>query len=83
MRLRILRFSNAFLVPFLQQHKDRKVISLIENALPDDAEIVRVGHDHTGWFHIVITSQEFAEVAEGAVIPEHPAPRFVLHEVLR
>ena len=49
---------------------------VVKNALPDDAEILRMGHDQTGRLCIVLTSETFAVVAEGEELPILPDPVF-------
>ena len=51
-------------------------VTCVENRIPKDARVVRIGHDHLGALNIVIESTEFADVDEGAEIPMHPRPLF-------
>ena len=51
-------------------------------ALPDDVRVVRVGHDVYGMLNIVLSSEEWPALAEGAEIPrcETPILRVVYNE---
>lgn len=49
---------------------------LIDHAFPDDAKIIRMGHDSFGRLIIILESQGFAELADGDEIPRLPDPVF-------
>jgi hypothetical protein len=72
-RLARLQASGQFLVDALKG-TGRRRFHVKQNALPADAELdwMYTGDDHCLW--VVIESASFAEVEEGAVIPELPLP---------
>lgn len=51
---------------------------VIEHPLPDDAEVVRVGYDETGWLLLMVQSEEYEDVTEGNTYPDVVTPMFRL-----
>lgn len=49
---------------------------IVSNPLPADVELVRMYDTFDGRTVLVVRSEEFDDVADGAVIPEHPTPLF-------
>lgn len=73
MRLRRLHLSSVAFLDLIKAHPPR-VWQTVENALPDDVEIARVGYDDTGYLVLMLTSESFDEVPQGSAVPEHPTP---------
>ncbi len=44
--------------------------------IPDDAKILRMGHDTFGQINIILESASYPDVQEGDPIPLCPTPRF-------
>lgn len=78
MRVKILRVQTEQFIR-LHQKRSKDILArsvVVENPLPDDAEVVRVGYDYSGWMLLVIQSAEWPDVKEGDAIPDLPAPMF-------
>ena len=79
-RLAVIRATAELLVELCKAGSARYA-EVIENALPSDAMFVRAGHDMNGTLRIVVSSESFAEVPEGGVIPELPPTKFMIRHV--
>jgi hypothetical protein len=55
------------------QHNEPRRVRPV-TALPDDAEVVRVGYDHTGWMFLIVQSATYDDVKDGDVMPEIDGP---------
>ena len=55
----------------------------VMNPLPPDTRVQRTGHDCFGMLNIVIESETFENVEEGAEIPMHPRIMFQKRDDLR
>lgn len=76
-RIRFMRWTPTAAVEFCKRRDNNGFqISIVDNALPDDAEFVRAGIDQLGYIRIVIKSASFDEVNEGDPIPELKATTF-------
>lgn len=53
---------------------EKRTHRVIENALPDDVEIVRIGHDETGTLRMMLESEEFKDIGKKEEYPELPCP---------
>ncbi len=75
-RLAILKVTPDFLV--MMGKPGKQSIEVIANALPVDAHVAgQAAYDlRAGCFLIVVESESFADVPEGAPLPELEAPRF-------
>ena len=73
MRLRYLPVTADF---FIDLCKGGEFHVACQNPLPQDARIIRMGHDMFGQLELVIESQEFGDVEEGDEIPRQPKPLF-------
>ena len=51
-------------------------VKIVKNALPQDAEYVRAGYDNFGNMFVVLRSESFEDIKEGAIMPELPRPEF-------
>lgn len=76
MKLRRLRVDVNFLISCCQATGllSRR-FRVVENEIPADARVIRVGYDDGGWLNLIIESESFDDVEDGP-IPEHPATRF-------
>lgn len=84
MKRAILELTDHLLVEFLKKglNKDRSITSVIENGLPDDVEVVRVGvkgntgnnygYTETGVLRLLLQSEEFPENVQGCEYPVLP-----------
>ena len=74
MRLRYVTVTVGLFVEAMKH--GISAVDVIENALPEDARLVRYGFDDIGRINLIIESAEFDELDEGAVVPSHPQPVF-------
>jgi len=76
-RLRRLVFSGEAFIELFKAHEGVPgFVRVVENALPDDASVVRTYSDMDGRMILVVASASFDEVPDGGVIPEHPRTLF-------
>lgn len=79
MRVKILRVqADAFIRMQKRDPLGKPVVQLVDNPLPDDARVIRIGYDYTGWLQFVIESQSFPDLNDGDAMPDLPAPTFRL-----
>lgn len=86
MRRAVLILSDRILTNILKglQFKEGFSYEVIENRLPGDVKIVRMGHDIQGNAYLVLESKEFEDITEGCKYPELMPPTIkstVLDEV--
>lgn len=77
--MRLKRFvfmADSFLKLFMFGSPYHRAARLLKNGLPDDAQIARIYDTFEGRIVIVVHSETFDEVLDGAIIPELPAPEF-------
>lgn len=75
MRVKSLRITLP--LRFFQNNQVPRVVQVVANPLPDDAEIVRVGYDAiSGSAYFIIQSASYEDVPEGDAIPAADVPLF-------
>lgn len=57
------------LVELCKYQERPKRVRVVKNAVPDDARVVRAGHDNDGGLLVVIESQTFEPSVEGERLP--------------
>lgn len=75
MRIRYVPVTADFLIGMMKSRESGRV-RVVANQLPDDARIVRMGHDAFGLINIIVESATFEDVVDGEEIPMHPRTRF-------
>lgn len=82
MKARVLYISGSLLVDIFT--RGTREAEVVENALPEDTEIVRAHYDPLKErLELVVKSEEFSEVAVGHAFPEHPGITFRAVERMR
>ena len=76
MRLRYVPITPNILLEAMKVGQDHINVQLVENGLPKDTKLVRMGHDGFGWVNLIVESLDFEDLEEGAEIPRHPTPLF-------
>lgn len=78
MRIRYLPINIDFLIRLCQMNglTEDSTVKIVENPLPDDVEVIRMGHDSFGNINIILQSSEFEEISEGGEIPLQPRTVF-------
>ena len=76
MRLRYVPITASMLLELMKVTQPTTSVELVANGLPQDAKLIRAGHDSFGWVNLVVESIDFDEVSEGGEIPRHPTPTF-------
>jgi hypothetical protein len=68
-RLKTLTIAFALVRPFLSAGDHSYIYTVIKDAVPDDAVLVNIRHAWPNCIELLIYSESFDEVDEGAVIP--------------
>lgn len=73
-----LRITPDLLIDLCKAKPNRpgEITRVVQNALPDDAKLERVGVGADGWLVLVVTSASFLEVPAGWPVPDLPPPVF-------
>ena len=73
-RLRYIPVYTDFFIDCLKGGEIHAIC--VDNVLPQDTKMVRMGHDQLGSMFIVVESEEFDDIGEYDEIPQHPKPLF-------
>lgn len=73
MKLARLLVQADFYLALLKQQA-LPLVQIVQNPLPRDAEVARVGWDDSGQLHLILYSQTFQDVAFGEPVPQVPLP---------
>lgn len=73
-RLAVVLASVEFFIDMCKRGERR--VRVVRNAIPDDATFVRAGYDETGMIRIVVQSESFPDVQQGAVLTVLAPPVF-------
>jgi len=82
MKRAVLIISDVILMEILKcfTFKEGFTYKVIENQLPSDTKVIRMGHDIQGNTYIVLESEEFKDITEGYKYPELKPPIIQLKE---
>ena len=74
-RRAVLNVSGEFLVEMCK-HGSARHLTVMANALPEDARIVGYDVDHVGGVRLILESETFPETPPAARLPELEPPMF-------